>query len=313
MVVLEIIDLVAIINWPANMKTNQQLIYPLYNIKRYAMLVVALWVASSDVQAQSLISNTDFFDPDYEARRPGSGLLLVIDVNTTPYTPGSETSGNVTWDHTAGGLVQLGAAVFLVGTVDVQLAAYTRTAGNTLTFGRELEVQTTGAVGSLGPVITSVTDDVVGASAINSWASTADVTGFSLTQGQTYRVSFDVTAGAGINLNALSAANFGLSNGGNPIQDINTVETLNILDILSLGGGLGTIEFDFVATSAFTDLTFEFDAATIADVDLLGGISGNQTVLQFSNMSLAPVPEAGSLFLLAAGMLFQFRRHRRHA
>jgi len=295
------------------MKTNDQQTTPWLDIKHYLMLVATLCVASADVQAQSLVSNSDFFDPDYEARRPGSGLLLTIDVNTTPYTPGSESSGNVTWDHTAGGLVQLGADVFLVGTVDVQLAAYTRTAGNTLTFGRELEVQTTGLLSGLGAVITSTTDDVVGASAINSWASTADVTGLSLTQGQLYRVSFDVTAGAGINLNALSAANFGLSSGGNAIQDINTNTTLNVLDILQVGGGLGTIEFDFVATSAFTDLTFDFDAATIADVDLLGGITGNQTVLQFSNMSLAPVPEAGSLFLLAAGMLFQFRRHRRQA
>lgn len=299
-------------NGSASMKTNEQPIHSWLNIRNYIMLAATLCVASADVQAQSLISGSDFFDPDFEARRPGSGLLFVLDVNTTPYSPGPETDGNVTWNHSAGGLVQLSADI-IVATADVQLAAYTRTLGDSLTFGRRLEVTTTGLIGALGTTVQDLTDDVVGASAINSWASTADVAGLSLTQGQTYRVSFDVAAGAGINLNALSAANFGLSSGGNAIQDINSVSTLNILDIIELGGGLATIEFDFVATSAFTDLTFDFDAATIADVDLLGGISGNQTVLQFTNMSLAPVPEAGSLFLLAAGMLFQLRRHRRYA
>ncbi|MES2594223.1 MAG: hypothetical protein V4662_02750 [Verrucomicrobiota bacterium] len=201
----------------------------------------------------------------------------------------------------------------LNATIDVQLAAYTRTLGDSLTFGRQLDVATTGVLGGFGGLVTTLTDDVLGASAINSWSSTASVTGLNLVQGAAYNVSFNVTTGAGLNLNALSAANFALSSGGNPIENINSIETLNLLDILQVGGGLATINFEFIADSPLTELTFEFDAATIANVQALGAVGGNQTVLQFSSMSLAPVPEASSLFLLAAGMLFQLRRHRRYA
>lgn len=278
--------------------------------------VLFIWVLlcipnSSLLRAQSLIGDAAFFDPDFQARRPGSGsLLLSLAVDTTLYTPASQSAGNVTWSHSAGGLVQVGASVPLVGTVDVQLAAYSQTSGNVLTFGRELEVNTTGLLGGLGPTITTLTNQVVGASAINSWASQAAVTGLSLTQGQVYSVSFDVAAGVGIDLNALSAANFSLLNGGNPIQNTQSVETLNVLNLLQLGGGLATIQFDFLAANPWTELSFQFDAATFADVSLLGGITGNQTVLEFSNMTLTPVPEAGSLLLASLGILAMLRRRR---
>lgn len=275
------------------------------------LLLAAFLHVGQSVYAQSLISDSAFFDPDFQARRPGSGsLLLSLTIDTNLYTPANQSAGDVTWSHSAGGLVQIGANVILVGTVDVQLAAYSQTSGNILTFGRELDVTTTGILGGLGGTITSLTNQAVGASAINSWVSSADVTGLSLSQGQFYSVSFDVAAGAGIDLNALSAANFSLLSGGNPIQDINTAETINVLNLLQLGGGLATINFDFVAASPLTDLTFQFDAATIADVNLLGGISGNQTVLQFSNMSLSPVPEVSSLVLTSLGALVLLRRRR---
>ena len=276
----------------------------------FSTLLAVVFSAAVSLEAQSLITDSAFFDPDFEARRPGSGLVLSLQVNTNFYTPAAESSGNTTWEHSAAGLVQLGADASPLGMVDVQLAAYTRTTGNTLVFGRELEVNTSGTLALLGPTITSVTNQVLGVSALNAWSSTADVTGLSLTQGQNYLVSFNVQSGAGIDLDALSAANFSLLNGGNPIQDINTTQTANILNILQLGGGLGTIEFEFQASSAFTDLTFQFDAATVADANLLGGISGNQTVLEFSNFSLTPVPEPGSLFLASLGVLVILRRRR---
>lgn len=262
--------------------------------------------------AQSLISDAAFFNPDFEARRPGSLSLLSLTVNTSLYTPASESAGNMTWTHSAGGLVQVGTSVPLVGTVDVQLAAYTRTFADSLIFGRVLEVATTGLVGSLGPTITSLTNQALGASAINSWAASATAGGLGLFAGQTYRVSLDVQTGAGINLNALSAANFSLFSGMVPVQNIYANEVLNVLGLLQLGGGLASIEFDFVAPAPLSTLTFQFDAATIADVNLLGTITGNQTVLQFSNFSLAPVPEPGAAFLLAAGMVFRLRRRRSH-
>lgn len=216
----------------------------------------------------------------------------------------------MTWTHTAGGLVQAGTSVPLVGTVDVQLAAYTQTLGDSLVFGRELETTTTGLIGDLGATITGLTDQVVGASAINAWIGSSTVTGLGLTQGQTYSVTFDVQAGAGINLNALNSASFSLFNGGIPIENLSSTETLNVLDLVQLGGGLATITFDFVALDPYDELTFRFAADTISDVNLLGAITDNQTVLEFSNFTLAPVPEAGSLFFALLGLLIQLRRKR---
>ena len=273
-------------------------------------LLAAALNSAALLEAQSLITDSAFFNPDFEARRPGSGLVLSLQVDTTFYTLASESSGDTIWEHSAVGLVQLGADVTPLGLVDVQLAAYTRTTGNSLVFGRELEVNTSGILGLLGPTITSVTNQVLGVSALNAWSSTSAVAGLSLTQGQNYLVSFQVQSGAGIDLDALSASNFTLLNGGNVIQDIHASQTANILNVLQLGSGLGTIEFEFQASSAFTDLTFQFEAVTVADANLLGGFSGNQTVLEFSNFSFSPVPEPGSLFLAALGMLVILRRRR---
>ncbi len=276
----------------------------------WGMLLVSLLLPGNKLSAQAVISSPGFFDPDFTARRPGSASLLSLTVDTTPFTPSAQTAGNVTWTHTAAGLVQAGTSVPLVGTVDVQLAAYTQTLGDSLIFGRELETTTTGLVGSLGATITSLTDQVVGASAINAWIGSSTVTGLGLTQGQTYSVTFDVNAGAGINLNALNSASFSLFNGGIPIESLNATQTLNVLDLVQLGGGLATLTFDFVAQDPYDELTFRFAADTISDVNLLGSIAGNQTVLEFSNFSLAPVPEAGSLMLLVIGMLIPSRRRR---
>lgn len=278
--------------------------YPLY-LAAALMLAVSTWA-----QAQSLISSSDFFDPDFQARRPGSASLLSLTVNTSLYTPSSQTDGSVTWTHSAGGLVQVGTSVPVVGTVDVQLAAYTQTLADSLIFGRVLEVQTTGTLGLLGATITSLTDQALGASAINSWDSTAVVSNLNLSQGVLYSVSFDVATGAGINLGALSSANFTLLNGGTPIQDINTTETLNVLDLLTLGGGTTNVDFQFYAPEGLTDLSFNFAADTIADVNLLGDVSGNQTVLELTNFSVTPVPEPGSLALSALGVMFILRRRR---
>lgn len=276
-------------------------------------LAALLLLASASLgQAQSLVSSSEFFDPDYTARRPGSGsLLLSLSVNTTSYTPGSQTAGDVTWDHSAGGLVQIGASVALVGTVDVQLAAYTQTIGNSLIFGRELDVTTTGLVSGLGATITSLTDQVLGASAVNSWDTTSTVNNLGLSEGVLYSVSFDVSTGAGINLAALNTSNFSLFSGGVQIESIDSTQTLNLLDVLTLGGGTGSIDFQFYAPPGGADeLTFAFDADTIADVNLLGTITDNQTVLEFTNFSLTPVPEPGSLILASMGLLMILRRRR---
>jgi hypothetical protein len=272
-------------------------------IQRGAIPALALLLGLTQAASgQAIIDSTDFFDPDFRAERPGSAPgLFSLTVDTTLYNPGSQSDGNVSWTHQAGGLVELD----LIAVGGVNLAAYTQTSGNTLVFGRELT--TTGTVGLLGPTIASV----VGASAINSWDSEAVVTGLSLGSGSAYTVSFTVTSGAGLNLSALSSANFNLSSGGTPIQDINTNQTLDVLSLLQLGGGLTNIEFTFIAPSNLSQLEFGFDAATIADVNLLGGISGNQNVMTFSNFAVTPVPEPGSLTLLGLGIYFLVRRRNR--
>lgn len=273
---------------------------------KYVALIGAFAGISGAAQSQTLITDSDFFDPDFRARRPGSeSLLLSLAVDTTLYTPSSQSAGNVSWTHSAGGLVQIGADAGLLGTADVQLAAYTETIGDALVFGRELDVTTTGTLGILSPTVQALVDEVVGASAVNSWEAAAVATSLNVVQGQLYSVQFDVQTGAGINLNALSYANFRLLNGGNAIHDTNTSEFANLLDLLQLGGGLAAVQFDFVAPDDITELEFQFEAATIADVSLLGTIEDNQTVLQFSNFSLTLVPEpAGPVLLVVAWIGF---------
>ncbi|MBB5037650.1 PEP-CTERM sorting domain-containing protein [Prosthecobacter dejongeii] len=272
----------------------------------FVKLALGLVLASSGlVQAQSLISSSDFFNPDFEARRPGAGGVIALTVDTTLYNPGSQSAGNVTWTHQSGGLVQAGISLV----ADVQLAAYTQTIGNSLVFGRDLDVNLL-SLPDLGGLLTGTVNSVTGASAINSWDSSATVANLSLSEGVLYSASFNVASGAGLNLAALSAANFSLLSGGIPIENINAVETLNVLNLLTIGGGLATIDFQFYAPAGADDLTFEFDAATVANVNLLGTITDNQTVLSFTNFSVAPVPEPGSLALAAVGFMVILRRRR---
>lgn len=273
---------------------------------KYVVMIGTFAGITGTVQSQTLITGSDFFDPDFRARRPGSeSLLLSLAVDTTLYTPSSQSAGNVSWTHSAGGLVQIGVDAGLLGTADVQLAAYTETIGDALVFGRELDVTTTGTLGILSPTVQALVDEVVEASAVNSWEAAAAATSLNVVQGQLYSVQFDVQTGAGINLNALSYANFRLLTGGDAINDTNTSEFANLLDLLQLGGGLAAVQFDFVAPDDITELEFQFEAATIADVSLLGAIGDNQTVLQFSNFSLTLVPEpAGPVLLVVAWIGF---------
>lgn len=277
------------------------------------MAVISL---ATSGQAQSLINSADFFNPDFDARGTGGSNLLNLTIDTTTAFQNvipTRTAGDVTWTHTARGLVQAGLRVDILfietQVADVKLAAYTATQGNTLVFGRELTVNT--LLGGFNGLVNGVTSNVVGASAINRWNSVADVSNLTLNEGVLYSATFNVTTGAGLNLNALSAANFSLLSGGVALQNINSVETLNVLDLLTIGGGTATVDFQFYAPAGgVSDLTFEFDAATIANVNLLGGISGNQTVMEFSSFSVVPVPEPGSLALASVGFMILLRRRR---
>ncbi|TDU81518.1 putative secreted protein with PEP-CTERM sorting signal [Prosthecobacter fusiformis] len=280
------------------------------------ILVAVIACHPGSSQAQSLISSPSFFNPDFEARGTAGSDLLNLQVDTSTQFQNAvptQTAGNVSWTHTAQGLVQAGLRVDILfietQIADVSLAAYTATQGNTLVFGRELNVNT--LLGGYNALVNGVVSNVVGASAINQWNSVADVSGISLSEGVLYSASFNVATGAGLNLNALSSANFSLLSGGVAIENINSVETLNLLDLIGIGGSTTSIAFEFYAPVGGADeLTFVFDADTIANVQLLGGISGNQTVMEFSNFSVAPVPEPGSLALASVGFIMLTRRRR---
>lgn len=281
------------------------------NPTRLVSLAFTLVLASSAaVQAQSLISSADFFDPDFTARRPGSASFLSLSVNQSFYTPSSQTDGNVTWTHSAGGLVQVGTDLG-IASADIQLAAYTQTIGNSLVFGRQLDVTTGGLLGALGGTVTTLTNQALGASAVNSWNARSDVANLNLSEGVLYSASFDVTTGAGINLSALSNASFTLLNGASPIQSIDSTLTLDLLDLLTVGSGATSVNFEFYAPAGLDDLSFNFAASTVANVSLLGTVTDNQTVMTISNFNLAPVPEPGSLALASVGFIMLLRRRRR--
>lgn len=263
-----------------------------------------LLLTATTSMGQSLISDTEFFDPDFRARRPGIGAPIAVEVDTSLYSEGPQTAGNVTWLHQAGGLVHGG----VLDIVDVQLAAFTQTLGNSLVFGRELEVSFLGDEENIDGFLS----DVIGASAINSWDAAATVTGLNLIGGQTYNVTFNVDLGDDLNIAALTSTNFRILNNGVALSNTDSSEVLDLLGILSLGSGSALAQFEFIAPTDLSALTFEFTAATIADVSLLGGITDNQDVITFTGFNLAPgpVPEPGSalLILLTGIFLLVYKR-----
>lgn len=244
------------------------------------------------------------------------------------YNGGFQSAGDVTWNHQAGGLVQAGLTVAnplylgpiltpsvppTVQVVDVQLAATTQTIGNSLRFGRVLETNLlagSALLDLLAPnALNDLTNSVVGASVANQWASSATLSNLTLDQGVLYSASFTVNT-SGLNLSALSSANFSLTSGGTVIDSVNSDSLLNLLDVLQIGGGLATIDYQFYAPASTDELTFNFSAQAVADVGLLGGITDNQTVMEFTGFSLAPVPEPGSLALASIGFMVLLRRRR---
>ena len=261
-------------------------------------IIAGLLLTATSSMAQSLISDTEFFDPDFKARRPGIGAPVAVEVDTFLYSVGPQAAGNVSWIHQAGGLVHSG----ILDVVDVQLAAYTQTINNSLIFGRELGVI---FVGDEEP-ITGLLSSVIGESAINSWDAAATVTGLNLLGGQTYNVSFNVDLGGGLNISALTSTNFRILNNGVALSDTSSSQILDLLGILTLGSGSALAQFEFVAPTDLSALTFEFTAATIEDVSLLGGITDNQNVITFTGFNLAPgpVPEPGSALLILMTGIF---------
>lgn len=259
--------------------------------------------------AQSILESAELFQPVYKTKQIKPTTLLNLSLfNLTPYSPTPQTPvGNVTWSHTLRGHTHVGLNI-IIASADVQLAAFAQTTGTGLIFGRESRTTTGSVLGSID--VNNLLNQAVGLSVANSWSSRARVTNPNLTEGQLYTVNFDVTRGAGLNLNALSYANFALLGNGVAILNTESSTLLNVLDLLRLGSGAQAGEFQFYAPAGITSLDLVFTAATVADVTLVGGMPANQNVMEFSNFSFAPVPEVSSLALAGIGMLLLLRRRR---
>lgn len=258
--------------------------------------------------AQTIVSSSDFFDPDLRARRAGAaaGLFSVVIDNTfeTASASGSPTS----WEHSAGGFAQARASLLTL-TVDAQLAAYTETTADTLVFGREITVEAPLGIGGLSGTVNSVT----GAAIDYSWQANAEVTGLTINPGQLYQVDFTVTSGAGLPVGVLNSSTFGITTAGVTGASNESAQLLNVLNLLSIGSDSSTGDFSFVFQSdtALSQLDFEFAADSIADVSLLGGTAGNQNVLTFSGFSVTQVPEPSSILMSGvAGILLLIRRRK---
>ena len=274
---------------------------------RLLSLATLLAVGSAPLlQAQSLISSSDFFNPDFTVRPTGGTSAVTLQVTNTPASS-TQSLGDVSWTHTAAGLVQ----TRVLGLVNIEAASYASTVGNSLIFGRSL---TANALG-LDPLnlVSGLTGDVAGASVAGDWSSTATVSNLNLSQGVLYSASFDVTVGSDVlNLALFESANFTLLNGNTPIQNINADQTANLLGLLSLGGSPEPFEFQFYAPAGLDDLSFRFEMSTFANASLLGGLTSSdpQFIMEVSNFSIAPVPEPSSLILAAVGVVAILRRRR---
>jgi len=256
--------------------------------------------------SQSIINSTAFFNPDYEARRPGVGGLVAVQVNNDVYrpAPAGQTSGNVTWVHGAGGFAEAGVA--LVG--GVELAAFAETTGDTLVFGRELT--TSGVLALLEPALNAV----VGANVLSTWSSQATVNGLSITPGQIYEARFNVSSGANLPVDLLDSLTFGITNPEVSGALGGSSQTLDVLGLLTLGTATSTGDyvFQFTSSAALSSLSFSFDATSAVSLGLLGGVEGNQNVLTFSGFEVVPVPEPSSFALGGmAGIALLLRRKRR--
>lgn len=255
----------------------------------------------SILAAQDIIGSQDFFDPDFRARRAGASGIINLVVNNNLVEAGPQTAGDSTWTHRAGGFAQAG--VILVG--DVELAAYTETTGDSLVFGREITAN--GVIG----LLESALNEVTGASVLYSWESDASISGLTIAPDQLYRVDFTVSSGAGLPVDLLTAATFGITTDGITGAANQSSELLDLLEVVSIGSDASTGDFSFLfkSSQALDTLDFNFAATTGVGVSLLGGTDANQNVLTYSGFSVTQIPEPGSALLLGVfACCLAFRR-----
>ncbi|MES2438271.1 MAG: hypothetical protein V4584_04370 [Verrucomicrobiota bacterium] len=284
-------------------------------MKTRQLLATLILLTPATLIAQTIIDSDSFFDPDFKIRRNGetSGLLSITVTNAPVSAPG--TSGNMSWNHSAGGHAQVRTSILGVANLDAQLAAYTSTAGNSLVFGREITTQADFLFGAVdvSSNLAGLTNQVAGASVLYDWNSTATVSGLAIVPDQLYRVDFTVTSGAGLPVNLLDSATFGITTAGITGASNESATLLNLLGVLSIGSNSSTGDYSFIFKSDQnrSALSFNFAADTGVGVSLLGGTANNQNVLTFSGFSVTPIPEPGSVALCGVFLgMFTFRRRR---
>jgi hypothetical protein len=301
--------------WGPNPEIKPNSPHPPMKIPRF--LVAVATMASTPLVAQTLIDSDSFFDPDFNIRRNGaSSGLLNLTVNNSAVS-GSGSNTNNTWIHSAGGHAQVRTSIEVVvplAHLDAQLAAYTRTSGDSLIFGRQIttEAEILGIV-DVGPTLEGMINQVAGASVIYNWQSTSTISGLAIVPNQLYRVDFTVASGAGLPVDLLDSSTFGITNSSVSGAMDESATLLNLLDILSIGNSASTGNFSFVFKSNqnLSSLDFAFEASTGVGVSLLGGTSANQNVLSFSGFQVTAIPEPGSLTLCGAfATMLAFRRRR---
>lgn len=279
--------------------------------------------------AAIVISPDSFFSPVHEARRPGTeDAGLSVGVNNLIYQTGPATAGDVEWTQGAGGFVQAGVNLEIpalppltpaipLANVDVQLAAYSRTDGSSLTFGREITTREELLCLPVLPdgTVSGLLNDVAGASILYGWESSSVVSGLDILPGVLYEVSFTVTSGEGLPVGLLSSATFGIPTEGVVEEDLSNLEILNLLDLISIGSDSSSadITYRFTSESPLSSLQFDFAATSGVGVSLLGGTEENQDVLTFSNFAVTVIPEPGVAMMSGVCLLLTCLRRRRIA
>jgi len=284
------------------------------------LLVCFAWMIPFFAHGQ-VIQSSSFFDPDFRARRPGATSGLVnLAANLNPYSV-TLSSGNVSWTHSATGFVQTRTDVTapIVGTIanlDVQLAAYTQTVGDSLVFGREITTSATLAgipVAGQDTALSGLVSNLAGASVLYSWNANATVSGLAIAPNQLYQVSFNVNSASGLPVNLLLSSTFNITNSGITGAFTGNPQLLNLLNVVNLGNSAssGLYTLTFQSNQALDHLDFNFAATTGVGVSGLGGTALNQNVLTFSGFNVAPVPEASSASLvMLCGVIGLMRRRR---
>lgn len=270
---------------------------------------LVLVVAVNPCYGQNFNSSA-FFAPEIRAQHTNTSAILAAVTLDNSVISNQLSSGNVTWNLGAGGYAginALGVEIFdLELRQGVHLSAFTQTTGNSLVFGRSMELE--GLVGGLSSLLNQVTS----AGVFSTWSATAEVGGLNILAGQLYQVTFDVTSGPNLPVTLLSNSSFGISSDGVTTFGGNAQGLIDLLGVVNVGEtqSSGSASIYFMSSTNRSELDFDFNAQSLVRLGLLGGEDGNENVLTFSNIQVQAVPEpsAYALSALAAGGLVLRRR-----